>query len=119
MDMYVHVTPLVALIKKRADIGVYLHPEKAEPVENRPDSSQGTDVSAEWLMHKDGESHQSEKDKKFDVEQESHPGDDTPSLTEDVAAGIPQHQRNTGFQAANRTKFAKPRFTHPERHQKG
>jgi len=70
--MDVHGTPLMAIVKKCADIRADLQFEKAESVENRPDSSQGADVSAERLMHKDGESHQSKKDEKFDVEQNSH-----------------------------------------------
>ena len=73
MYVYIHGTPLVAIVKKCAGFGADNYPEEAESVENRPDSSQRTDVSAERLMHKDGKSHQGEEDEKFDGEQKSHP----------------------------------------------
>jgi len=89
MYMYIHGTPLVAFVKKRADISVDLHSEKTESVEKRPDGSQRANVSAKWLTHKDGESHQGEEDEKLDIEQSPHACHNTPPFREDIAARIP------------------------------
>jgi len=62
MDVDVCRTSLVTILEERACTGVHLQLEKAESVEDRPDGSQRTNVSAERLMYEDGESHQGEED---------------------------------------------------------